>query len=187
MEFGETKKLKQLWIPLFLLALASCLYFNSLTNPFVYDDFYYVVSNPFVHNLKFLWANIADPNTHTVMPDPAGYRGLTSFFRTLCWVAGSGATWPFHLQKILMHALIAWCLYLITLKLLARSKPLYGETSKLFTCKGRSIPLTNRVVALTGAILFIVHPGLSETMNYISSTSTLQTAFFLYPSCLGFC
>ncbi len=71
-------------------AVALAPYLVSLTGPFVFDDVFDIAENP---------AN------HAVWPPgwAASSRPLVALTFALCWMAGGGATWPFHLGNVLVH------------------------------------------------------------------------------------
>ena len=146
---------------LFLTLLGALLFANTINNPFVFDDLYNIQDNPAVHNLKFFIKYFIDPGTHNVLPENAPYRPLMTLSNALLWAVAKGATWPFHVYKIASHILMAWLIFLISSTLMKKILSVHTD-----------------VIAFTGAVFFLVHPALSEPVNYISSTSTLQCSLF---------
>lgn len=144
------------------ILLGAAVYGNSLKGAFHYDDFHVIEGNPYIKNLAFIPQYFTDGRTSSSLPENSGYRPLCTLTFALLWNVAGGATWPFHVHKILSHALVAWLIFLIAAELMRRA--------------GSSVD--PRLSAAAGALLFLVHPGLSETVNYISSTSSLQCALF---------
>lgn len=145
-----------------LAFVGALLYANSINSPFIYDDVYNIKDNSAVHDLKFVLDYFTDPGTHNVLPENAPYRPLMTLSNAVLWAVGNGATWPYHAYKITSHILMAWLIFLVSSLLI----------------KNVVLPVDRRIVAFLGAVLFLVHPALSEPVNYISSTSTLQCSLF---------
>jgi tetratricopeptide (TPR) repeat protein len=165
---------KLLPIVLTLLAVTFFAHFRGLSIPFHFDDSHSIENNLAVKSLSFLPKIWTDPATSSIIPENRHYRPLT--FTTYCfaWVLGGGATWMFHLFKILMHFGVALFLFLIW--------------RDLFSKKGW-LP-TNKIqpegAAFAIALIFAIHPACVETANYIAATTSLQCSLFYVAAVYAF-
>ncbi|MGE4231825.1 MAG: hypothetical protein AB7F43_00710 [Bacteriovoracia bacterium] len=152
-------------IRIFVLAIAAwVIYLNSLHGSFHFDDTYNIVENPFVKSLKFFFQFFTDANTHSALPENSPYRPICTLTYAVLWALGGGSVVPFRLYKIFQHMFVGILIYWIAKKLLEK------QEIKL------SVGTAN--VAFFGALLFLVHPSQTETLNYISSLSSLQCTLF---------
>lgn len=145
------------WPPLLLLPVAvGLVYFNSLAGAFQFDDYQVIVDYAPVHSLAAWLADL-----------PGGIRPLLKLTYTLNWLMGPGPL-GFHLVNMAIHAANTLLLYFIFLALGGDREPLP----------------TGRRIALAAALLFAVHPVLSEAVTYISGRSASLMTFFYLASLL---
>jgi tetratricopeptide (TPR) repeat protein len=92
---------------------------------------------------------------------------------TLCWSIAGGATWPFHIWKILMHSVVCLCIFLIW-------RRLWREPGWYPLSTHESLPkfLNSERIALVLAFVFAIHPAMSEVVTYIAASTSLQCAMF---------
>ena len=137
-----------------LLVLATCaVYANSGLGEFQFDDYNVIVNNLQVHT----WQAWRDGLGH-------GIRPLLKFSYTLNWTAGWGVA-GFHLLNLLIHL---------------------GNVLLVFELSRRFVLLHTRLrehavmVACCTALLFALHPAMSEAVTYVSGrSSALMTLFYL--------
>jgi len=153
-----------LFLVLTLFAATVAVYIWGVNGPFLFDDKYNIVNNPFVHDLKYFFQYFTNPLTHNVLPQNAPYRPLCTTVYAILWWLGHGSTLPFHVYKIILHALAAILSFKIYQNLLSKSGASESDSKPLITA------------AFVGALIFAIHPANAETVNYISSTSSLQCA-----------
>ena len=167
-----------------LVAVGLVTYHGIFGNGFHYDDEHSIVENPHIRSLsnipRFFW----DPSTFSVNPDWRMYRPLlVTTYALNYWLADpesdrgvSREVGPhlvegemalsaggFHAINLILHMCNAWLLWFVCRSLHQRRK-----------------------AALFSALLFVVHPLMSEPVNYISSRSTLLSALFLLGALLVF-
>lgn len=149
-----------------------CAYAPSLTNSFVWDDYYVVVDNTFVkswNNFPALFSkNYLSPFVkhgdlstvdYTVGSGETSYRPLATlsyFFDYTFWKLNP---FGYHLTNLCLHILNSLLLYSVTF-LLIRNKP----------------------AALAAALLFSLHPINSEAVNVISFREDLLVFLFYMAS-----
>lgn len=167
------------FVLILFFAIGLLTYGNSFHGVFVYDDVHTIQSNPFVHSLRWFFHFFSDGRTISFLPENSTYRPMSTVIYALCWAIGQGSTWPFHAVKILEHVLVAWLVFLISLQLFKGLQPIAGVQETFgFYWKKKGIPVPASTAAFFGALFLLVHPGLSESVNYISATSSLQCALF---------
>ncbi|MFL5813668.1 MAG: tetratricopeptide repeat protein [Bdellovibrionia bacterium] len=160
---------KRVWLG--LLFLIAAVYAPSLSVPFHFDDEHTIHMNESLHHLSGIPKIWTDLTTSSYLPDNRNYRPLKNTIDTFCWTIGNGATWPFHLWKIFMHSVVCLCLFLIWRRLW-RVPGWYPLTE--------NVPgfLKSERIALVLAVIFAVHPVMTEVVTYISASSSLQCAMF---------
>lgn len=161
-----------------ILALGLLLYGDTLNFPFVFDDCIYLVDNPLMRDLRsFIWrgdftafANYSrslglDPDLSTNMI----LRPVTYFTFYLNYLADGMNPRGFRAVNIAIHcgnALLLFC----TLAQMLRASRKRGELS----------PSSAGFIALTAALLFLVHPLQIESVTYVVQRFTsLGTLFYL--------
>lgn len=139
-----------------LAIIAACvlLYWPSWTNPFVLDDVAKIESNPDMP-LPFSFRHFFYPyaeNSGEARNDPS--RPLTYMVYWLCWRAGSGGPYPFHVVSTLFHALAA--LLVGGLTALAARRLIGGQAL---------------LAGLAAALLFLSAPLVAGTVIYVYGLS----------------
>lgn len=165
---------------LLVLTLAvAAVYYGSLTGPYHFDDSHSVEGNHAIRSMANIPSFWTDAKTSSFIPENRVYRPLVYTFYSVCWWIGDGATWPFHLMKLLMQIAVALGMFAIW-------RRLWREPG-WFPVKNLSlkIPLTSKVwpldadgAALLLALFFAIHPAGAECAVYISATTSLQCAMF---------
>ncbi len=137
-----------------LLCLVTLLvYGNALHGSFQFDDYNVIVNNPRVHAWPGWWQDIST----------SGIRPLLKLSYLLDWSSGLGVA-GFHMTNLLIHCLNVILAYRLTCAFLAVDGG--GQAQ--------------RGTALFAALLFALHPALTEAVTYISGrSSALMTLFYL--------
>ena len=151
------------------LVVGVC-YASSLNGSFHFDDSHSLVSNASVHHLSSIPSFWTDPTTSSFIPENRVYRPLTYTLYSICWFAGGGAPWPFHLLKLIFHWWVCVVFYLLWRRLWSIPDWFPVELLK----RGFSPDWA----AFSLALIFAVHPACTECLNYISATTSLQCAAF---------
>lgn len=129
-----------------LLAAILC-YFNSFSGVWVFDDYSYVVDNPFVRQL---WV------FGTGYPHP--YRPVLEWTYALNFSLSGLDIAGYHAFNLLVHALAGLTLYAVIRRTLV-ALPANRYTDSATT------------IAFVTALLWIVHPLQTESVTYISQRS----------------
>jgi len=141
---------------LVLAVLAFLPYANTLLNSFVYDDYFQVVENPYVHSFRYLGKIFG-----TTVWSFQGAQGVTNYYRPLMsfgyllfyQIAGA-VPFSFHLANIALNVVVV----LLVFSVLRR---LSGER-----------------VGLIAAGLFALHPLHTESVAWVAGVTDLELAVF---------
>ena len=133
---------------LFLAGLAA--YHNSLSGPFVLDDTWVITGNPSIRHLWPPWGPLFPP------PDPAiGARPLYNLSLAVNYALGGTAVRGYHVLNLAIHLLAGLTLFGILRRTLKRVGPAFAI-----------------------ALIWMVHPLLTESVTYIAERSESLAALF---------
>ena len=140
-----------------ILAVVGLTYFNSLSNPFIFDDKHTIVENNYIKHRETLLNLFTDKLTS--LPIAKGmWRPLLMLSFAFNYFIGGLSPHSYHLINILLHFLNAVLLYL-----------LLGTFLKELSL-GKRLGLT---------LIFCLHPINTEAVTYISSRSVTMCGFFI--------
>jgi len=148
---------KLLYILLSLIPL--CVFLNSLPSGFVYDDIGVIEDNYFIRSLQNIPKILSKDYFH--LANELSYRPvvtLTYFLDYAIWRLNPSG---YHLTNVILHTINCFLLYAVVLRLV-RMRP----------------------VALLSAVLFSMHPCVTEAVNAISYREDILAALFIFLSCL---
>ncbi len=139
-----------------LVVSVILLYLSVFNNPFVWDDFFVVVKNTYVHNGNLL--NFFSENTYSGSGSlGANWRPFMLSVFSALWHFWGGWTVPYHSASIFLHAINALLVFVFF--------------KKNFT--ERYWP------AFLSALLFAVHPLQTQAIVYIAGFGDPLSAFFI--------
>jgi len=148
-----------------IAVVAIAVYFNSLFNDFVYDDYPQIVENYGLRDLGNLW--------RVFVEDVWGFMGggQSNYYRPLMHAmyminyALFGLTpWGFHLVNILFHAGVIVLVFFISCRLVVMTRPSFAK-----------------MVSFIAALLFATHPIHTEAVTWIACFPELSfTLFYLW-------
>lgn len=141
------------------LLLLVAAYSNHFDNGFHFDDFHVIVHNIYIRSLGNIPQFFRDAMTFTSLPENATYRPLLSVTFALDYALGDGvnSARQFHYTQFACLLLLGVSLFFLYRKLAG-----YGAPTEY-----------NDFFALFGAFFFCVHTANTQTVNYISSRSSL--------------
>lgn len=149
-------------IPLFLLAAGLGVYANSCSGPFIIDDLAGIVENPDIRHWGGWWNTIAVNLNSTISGRPLMWLTLAVNYR---WHGLD--TWGYHAVNVLLHVS---CM-LLTFGIIRR-------TLLLPYWRGRFDKSAAALIAGVVAVLWGVHPLLTETVVYVSQRMELLAGVF---------
>lgn len=141
-----------------LVLLSFVPYLNTLGNAFVYDDRPQLLENPYIHSFRYI-GKIFGSTVWTFQ----GAQGVTNYYRPLMSFAYAviyhftgPVAFGFHLLNLALHAAIVVLLFFLT-------ERLFGD----------------RLLALSAAGLFALHPIHTESVAWIAGLPDLELGLFL--------
>ena len=145
--------------------LAFAVYANALNNPFVYDDHDTVIGN----------RSLIEPSNVRFVIVYSPFRPVVNASYAIDRAIWGYRPFGFHLTSVLLHTLVSVLLYVLLLRALADSRERRGAV-------GRDDRDT--WAALTGAVLFAVHPLMTQGAADISGRSELLCGLFFLAALL---
>jgi protein O-mannosyl-transferase len=150
-------------IPLFLISVGVLVYHNALSGPFIFDDTTAILSNPSIRQLWPPWAPLSPPPGSSVSRRPVVNVSLA-----INYAFGGLDVRGYHMLNLSVHILCSLLLFSIARRTLASE--VLGERFR------RAGPW----VALAIALIWMVHPLQTESVDYIvQRTELLMALFFL--------
>lgn len=149
---------------LFLLAAISFgIYFNSLSNSFVWDDKYSILKNDWIKDVKHLPDIFLSHSLGWLKPEQSStkYAPLNFVVRLAQYHISGTDPWAYQLTNVLVHVLSTIMVYLIAAKLFC---DFYAEKSPWY--------------ASAASLLFALHPVHTEPVNWAIGMAELSMTFF---------
>ncbi|MCF6148575.1 MAG: tetratricopeptide repeat protein [Candidatus Kuenenia sp.] len=146
---------------LFLLPvfITFCVFLNAIPNGFVYDDISVIEENYFIksfHNIPKLFSK-----EYFQLSNELSYRPFVSFSYFIDYAVWGLNPPGYHLSNVVIHAFNTVLLYLLL-----------------------NYILKSRFISLFSAILFAIHPCVTEAVNSVSYREDLLVVCFSFLSCL---
>ena len=138
-----------------LVCISLAVYYNSLANGFVFDDYAVIVENKHIKEFSHSLPSFFNQSYFKIAGGESSYRPLATFSYFLIHSFAGLNAFYYHLSSVLLHTLNVILVYLL-LRLL----------------------LGNRFKALLAGLLFACHPALTETVDCIAFNEDLLAACF---------
>lgn len=153
----ESKNTK---LPYLLIAILSAsVFLNSLHSGFVYDDIGVIEDNYFIRTLHNVPKIFSKEYFH--LSNELSYRPLVTLSYFIDWAIWQMNPFGYHLTNGILHTINGVLLYSLVVRL-----------------------IRVRSVALLSAVLFSMHPCVTEAVNAVSYREDLFVALFTLVSCL---
>ena len=144
------------WFPIVLLIfVCSALYFNSLSNGFVYDDFAIIVENKSIQHPLKSFPSFFNQSYFDIAAGEASYRPVATLSYYLIYAVAGLNPFLYHLFSLILHIANVILVFLIV-----------------------NVILKNRQAALLAGALFASHPALTEAVDCIAFNEDLLAAVF---------
>lgn len=151
-------------LALFAALLGGIVYLNTLENPFVYDDERTVVEN----------ASLRDPNLVALLLWER-FRPLINFTYAFDFQIWELEPRGYHLTSIFLHMLHVALLFFF-------ARAAFADSARR-TRRPPAFPPEHFAFAV--AVLFAVHPMMSEAVGYVSGRSEVLCGVFLIPALMA--
>ena len=139
----------------FLVLLCLIVYYNTLSNGFVYDDFGSIVENRYIKQPAKYISALFNQSYFKIAGIEASYRPVSTASYFLIYSVAELNPFYYHLASLVLHILNAVLVYGLA-----------------------NIILQDHLKALIAGGLFASHPVLTEAVNCISFNEDLLTTFF---------
>lgn len=151
-----------------LLAVAvAAVYARGIDSPFIFDDLPSIQENESIRQLWPLWGSVEEPGPLRPAKDlPTAGRPIVNFSFAVNYFFSGLEPRGYHVVNIALHVLNVWLLAL----LVARTLRLPYFNGRFDTAAG---PL-----AFAGALLWAVHPLVTETVIYTTQRTELMVTLF---------
>jgi len=160
---GDKHLVLKIGLPVLLVVIGAAAYSNSFNGPFIFDDDYSIVDNPYILHLWPLSKAMSAPPQATV----AG-RPIASLSLAMNYAISGYSVWSYHLFNLFIHILAGLTLYGIIRRTLLceRLRKRFGQHSEIF--------------AWSAAAIWVAHPLQTESVTYIiQRTESLMGLFYL--------
>jgi len=159
----KAEKKIRLWMLVFFIVVGLGIYANVILDGiFIFDDFEYVVGNPFIQNLSNL--DLSDPRQ-------IGYLTFA-----LNYALGGDDPRGFHLVNVLIHIVNTVLVFFLIGTLL---RILSGPRQEPDRVEQESVPFL-------AALIFLVHPVGTMAVSYVAQRFTSLATMFYLLSVLGY-
>ncbi|MDD5465433.1 MAG: tetratricopeptide repeat protein [Candidatus Omnitrophica bacterium] len=149
----------------FILITAVCFlaYFNSLSNPFIWDDQALVVKNTLIRSARNLPLSFTNDLYFGVASGSNFYRPLQTISYIFDYHFWQLNPFGYHLTNVILQAAVSFLVFLLVFKLLA-----------------------NLAVSIAAASMFAASPLHTEAVTYISGRAEMLVGFFVILALLFF-
>ena len=163
---GTTSKVTPSLLIIFILFSCFAVYFNSLSNDFVFTDRLQVVENQWIKDIRHI-PDIFSTDVWgfgSTYPISNYYRPLMHIIYMLNYHILGLKPWGFHLVNMLFHAGVSILIFIIVLRLFREFQP-SATTSYL-------------IPSFMATMLFVTHPIHTEAVTWIAGLPDLTFTFF---------
>lgn len=144
---------------IFLISAGAIVYFNSLCNPFIWDDVGLIVKNPVIKSPSNFTSLFEHGLFEHAVSDVNVYRPIQALSYTIDYSVYGLNPIGYHFGNIILHTLNAIFLF--------------------FIFKRHTLDVK---VPLIATLLFIIHPIHTQAVTYISGRADLLMSFFILAS-----
>ncbi|MBI4057883.1 tetratricopeptide repeat protein [Candidatus Microgenomates bacterium] len=137
-----------------ITVIGSLVYFNSLSNGFVWDDHSQIIENERIHSIKNFFHFFSLSTFSTQAQEEAYYKPFLSTTFSLLYTLFGQNSFVFHFPQILLHISNAILVFLFFNFFFSRTKSFFS------------------------ALIFLIHPINTESVSYISAMQ--EVLFFLF-------
>jgi tetratricopeptide (TPR) repeat protein len=152
-----------LWPILLLVCVSAIVYFNSLSNGFVYDDLGTIVENAHIKRLGNYLSSFYNQSYFKISGGEASYRPVATLSYYLLYAVSDVNPLGYRLLSFTLHIFNVILVYLLAHAM-----------------------IDNKRVAVIAGLLFACHPVNAEAVNGISYNEDLLAAFFFFLAFLSY-
>ncbi len=150
---------------LILIFAGFAVYFNSLDNPFHFDDVFLIKNNTKIYEIERVGEFFTSP-TLTDAGGFSGYRPLVMATYSLNYYFSKLNPLPYRVINLLVHIINSLLVFLLLKSLLVHIFKFENEKDVFF-------------LSSAGSLIFLVHPINTIAINFIWKRTTLLYSFFV--------
>ena len=139
-------------------------YSNHWHNDFHFDDSHTIQNNVYIRSISNIPLFFRDNRTTSVLQQSCSYRPLVTTSLAIDYYLGNGLDpFYFHLSTFLwflVQGLLMYFMFIKILDIVSKNSP-------------------NKILSLCATSLYMLHPVLAETINYVISRSDILSTFFV--------
>ena len=155
------QKGKSIFLIGLLILVCVVVYFNTLSNEFVFDDRATIVENKYLSDFRGSLPAFFSTSYFEIAEAEASYRPIATLSYYIFYAIGELNPFWYHLGSLILHILNVLLVYFVTLAI-----------------------QKDQSAALIAGLLFACHPALTEAVNCISFNEDLLAAMFYLMSFL---
>jgi protein O-mannosyl-transferase len=160
----KKEKTISLIIAIILLLGLLLTYANHFNNGFHFDDSHTINNNVYIRNIGNFFTFFTNMHTFGSMPDNLGYRPVVTASTAVdYWIGGGYKPFYFHLSMFLVFVFQGILMFFMFLKIFSIS---YKHE-------------WNKYLVFFATAIYMFHPGIAETINYIIARSDSFSTFFV--------
>jgi tetratricopeptide (TPR) repeat protein len=152
-----------LWPILLLVCITAIVYFNSLSNGFVYDDIGTIVENAHIQRLGNFLSSFYNQSYFKISGGEASYRPVATLSYYLLYAVFDVNPFGYRLFSFALHIFNVILVYIMA-----------------------HVIIGNKRAAVMAGLLFACHPVNAEAVNGISYNEDLLAAFFFFLAFLSY-
>jgi len=166
--------MQKLAVCLLLAVAIGGVYYNALSNGFVFDDYLLVVERAAI-------PQVASDPLLAFSPTVVGYRPLRTLSYVLDYRLGGPQPWIFHLNNLIYHWITACLVFFVTLRLVAnRTGDGYPVPDAGTLAPSLQFADFGFRTALFATVLWALHPVQTEAVTYISGRRDILSGLFFF-------
>lgn len=156
---------------LLILAAGFATYFNSISSPFIFDDYPNLITNPAIKNFDIFpdTAKVFQTTIHNEIKDNIFLRPVTYFTFALNYAIHGLNHFGYHITNLLLHIGNAMMVYLLFTRI--QTTPTMASEPEHSTRHQWFLPLF-------AALLFVCHPLQTQSIVYIVQRFVPLATFF---------
>lgn len=159
----EKANTKHLLPVVVLVCVSAIVYFNTLSNGFVYDDLGTIVENVHIKRFSNYLSSFYNQSYFKISGGEASYRPVATLSYYLLYAVFDSNPFGYHLFSLALHIINVVLVYLLA-----------------------QVILGNKSAAVMTGLLFACHPVNTEAVNGISYNEDLIAAFFFFLALLSY-
>lgn len=161
--YVSSNKIKLFFVYVLILSCLISVYFNTLNNPFIWDDEALISRNPLIRDPRFLGKIFTSDLFYGSTTGSNFFRPLQTISYMLDYHFWQMDPNGYHITNILLQSFVSFLVFLLTYFLLG-----------------------NIAISLSSGLLFSLSPIHTEAVTYISGRAEMLMAIFLISSLILF-